>query len=79
MSKAIITGTTAAVSNTTIVDNLMLGVTSPLAILSKEDEAEGVEYYSKKSVGQAVLVGAAAGFVAGDIFGDRVPVLGGRR
>lgn len=58
----------------TLVDNVVDAVTSPLNAFSESNE-----FINKQDAAQQVLIGAAAGFVAGDIWGAKVPVLGGRR
>lgn len=58
---------------------LALGVvTSPLKMFSS-DSAGTKKFYSEKVVGAALLGSAVAGFAAGDVWGDNVPVLGRRR
>lgn len=80
MAKIIVSGTTEAPvytkSATTVVDGITLAITAPLTALSS---AEQTEYYSKDTVGVAAGVGMIGGFVLGDMFGDKVPLLGGRR
>lgn len=79
MSKAIIAADATGVTktDTTIIDNVLGGVTSILKVASTEDA--NTTYYSDKAVGQAVLAGMVGGFMIGDRFGDKVPFLGGRR
>lgn len=79
MSKMITKGGTAEAptyveTDQTLVDNLVDTVTSPLSAFT-----ESKEFVNKQDAAQQVLIGAAAGFVAGDIFGGKVPILGGRR
>lgn len=58
----------------TMIDNVVDTVTSPLNAFT-----ESKEFINKQDAAQQVLMGAAAGFVAGDVFGAKIPVLGGRR
>lgn len=79
MTKMITKGGTAEAptyveTDQSMTDNFVDAVTSPLNAFT-----ESKEYVNKQDAAQQVLIGAAAGFVAGDIFGARVPVLGGRR
>lgn len=64
-------------TETTMIDNVIGGIGSVMKIASTEDDS--TTYYSEKAVGQAVLGAAVGGFLLGDRFGDRVPLLGGRR
>lgn len=61
-------------SEQTTTDNVVDMVTSPLNAFTDSNE-----FVNKQDAAQQVLMGAAVGFVAGDIFGARVPILGGRR
>jgi len=58
----------------TFIDNVVDTVSSPLNAFTTSKE-----FVNKQDAAQQVLMGAAAGFVAGDIFGAKIPVLGGRR
>lgn len=58
-----------------LTDMLMTYITAPFSIFS----ANQTEYYSKAEMGKAQLASAGAGFVLGDMYGDRVPLLGQRR
>lgn len=64
-------------TETTLIDNVLGGVTSIMKIASTEDA--NTTYYSEKAVGQAVIGALVGGFVIGDRWGDRVPFLGGHR
>lgn len=79
MSKIVKGGTEASPTYThtatSLMDKALLAVSAPLAVFG----GESTEFYSKDDVGVASAVGLTAGFVLGDMFGDKVPVLGGRR
>jgi hypothetical protein len=64
----------ATQSDMTLTDTLIAGVLSPLKGFS-----DSTTYYNEKQVGQMTLVTGLGGFVGGDMFGHRVPVLGQRR
>lgn len=84
MSKITVTaaGVTAAGvtrTATTLVDNIVGGILSPLKAFSPENADGSGTYVSEKAAGQGALLAFGAGFVTGDMFGDKVPLLGGRR
>lgn len=54
------------------------GITGPLNAFKSETAADHTSI-SERGAGQAVLTGMVAGFVLGDMFGGKVPVLGKRR
>jgi hypothetical protein len=67
-------GTLAEVT-TTLIDDLVAAVMSPLKVL----ESEPTEFVSPRVAGMAALGYGVAGIFVGDKFGDSIPVLGGRR
>jgi hypothetical protein len=67
-------GTLAEVT-TTLIDDLVAAVMSPLKVL----ESEPTEFVSPHVAGMAALGYGVAGIFVGDKFGDSIPVLGGRR
>jgi len=67
-------GTLAEVT-TTLTDDLVAAVMSPLKVL----ESEPTEFVSPRVAGMAALGYGVAGIFVGDKFGDSIPVLGGRR
>lgn len=67
--------TGVTVTGTTALTKVLNVVTLPLAAFTKDDTA----FVSKQDAGIAVLGGMAAGFVLGDMFGAKVPLIGGRR
>lgn len=80
MSKIVKSGTAEAPvyteTATTLTDKVMLGLTAPLALIGDEGKSE---FYSKDDIAVASVVDVGVGFVLGDKFGDKVPVLGQRR
>jgi hypothetical protein len=60
---------------TTLTDDLVAAVMSPLKVL----ESEPTEFVSPRVAGMAALGYGVAGIFVGDKFGDSIPVLGGRR
>lgn len=54
-------------------------ITLPLAAFKKEEASGAGTYVSEQSAGVAVIGAAVAGFMAGDLWGAKVPFLGGRR
>lgn len=69
------TGTAATKNSTTFVDDLMTAVAAPLKAISGDTGT----YHSENVVGLAAVVWGCAGFAAGDLWGAKVPFLGGRR
>lgn len=63
------------VTSTTALTKALNVVTLPFAAFTEDDTA----YVSKQDAGIAVLGGIAAGFVLGDMYGAKVPLLGKRR
>lgn len=79
MAKIVVGGTDASPTYTkvatTLTDNIVTGATAALGVLSDDQTT----FYDKKAMGTAAAVNLAAGIVIGDKFGDKIPVLGGRR
>lgn len=77
--KIVVAGTvdvpTYTPSEMTILDSVVAIATAPLSIFT----AEETEFYSKQTMGKAALAFGMGGFVAGDLYGHKVPVLGQRR
>lgn len=58
----------------TFVEQVIDSALLPLSALSENNE-----FISKQQAGVAMLGGVAGGVFLGDKYGDRIPVLGGRR
>lgn len=63
------------ITGTTAVTKALNIVTLPLAAFTEDDTA----FVSKQDAGIAVLGGIVAGFVLGDMYGAKVPLIGKRR
>lgn len=63
------------VTSTTALTKALNVVTLPFSAFTKDETA----YVNKQDAGIAVLGGIAAGFVLGDMYGAKVPLLGKRR
>jgi len=72
-------GATFTAKPTTIIDNVLVAATSLPKLFSGDGDIVGQTYYSEKVVATAAVTGIVGGFVLGDMFGDRIPYLGGRR
>jgi len=67
-------GTLAEVE-TTFTDDLVAAVVSPLSAM----DAEPTEFVSPRVAGIAAIGYGMAGIWTGDKYGEKIPVLGGRR
>lgn len=63
------------VTSTTALTKALNVVTLPLSAFTKDETA----YVSQQDAGIAVLGGIVAGFVLGDMYGAKVPLIGKRR
>lgn len=63
------------VTSTTALTKALNVVTLPLAAFTEDDTA----FVSKQDAGIAVLGGIIGGFVLGDLYGAKVPLIGKRR
>lgn len=75
MSKVTKVGTTFTEEDTTIIDSLTVAVTAPF----KSFSTDSTTYYSEEVVGRVALAHLSLGIFIGDVKGDKIPVLGGRR
>lgn len=71
MSRVIIKNGEPTVEETGLMTDIVDAAMLPLGVFSQEEK-----YVSQKVAGAATIGFAAAGFVLGDRFGDKVPLIG---
>lgn len=62
--------------STTLIGDVVSGVTSVFSVFSA---AEPTTFVSEKTCGMAVIASMVGGLFIGDKYGDRIPLIGGRR